>query len=706
MSHAVDRKLVVRLTGLHCMDCAAKFEQDLAAMPGVSRAELNFGAAKVTIEGQIDPAQVEALAKTYHIGVRPEQQAAAPPAPWWQANPHVIPTVLAAVAAGASMLTTGPFRILLSVLAILVGGYSTGKKGLQNLLQFRFDMNTLMTIAVTGACLIGEWGEAAVVSVLFGVSETLETYTMDRARQSIQSLVGLAPRVARVLRDGHETEVVVEDVLVGDTLVVRPGEKIAMDGVIHRGRSAINQATITGESLPVDRGPGDEVYAGTLNVDGSLEVRVTKLVEDSTLSRVIHMVEEAQAQRAPTQTIVERFARYYTPAIMLLAALVMLVPPLLLGQPWNRWVYEGLSLLVVGCPCALVVSTPVAIVSAISNAARCGVLIKGGAHLERAGSLKAIAFDKTGTLTRGEPQVTDVAVLATMTSVVGDNLLSLAAAVEARSEHPLAQAIVRRAGGNPAPAEEFQAIVGRGAKAVVGGELVYVGSPALFRDDLCLDLTAAEGRIERWQGEGKTVMLVGTAEQLYGLIAVADTPRAGVAQTLASLRAVGVGPMVMLTGDNAATAEAIGREVGVDQVRADLLPEAKVAAVRELVQQYGAAAMVGDGVNDAPALAAATVGIAMGGAGTDVALETADIALMADDLAKLPFTIRLSRQTLRVIKQNIGIALGLKLLAVLLVFPGWLTLWIAIMADMGASILVTLNGMRLLGVKDQSLSRS
>jgi Cd2+/Zn2+-exporting ATPase len=431
-------------------------------------------------------------------------------------------------------------------------------------------------------------------------------------------------------------------------------------------------------------------------------VRVTRLVEDSTIARVIHLVEEAQAQRAPTQTYVERFAKYYTPAIMALSALIIIVPPLALGQPWAPWIYRGLSLLVVGCPCAFVISTPVSIVSAIANAAKNGVLIKGGAHLERAGSLQAVAFDKTGTLTRGRPEVTDVASLSDAVSPA--QLLCLAAAVEGRSEHPLARAIVAGVGPHDCPhlATDMTAIVGRGARAHVDGQPVYVGSPALFAADLGLALGGAAALTERWQQEGKTVMLVGTDREVLGAVAVADTPRDSSRGALAGLKQAGVTRTVMLTGDNAVTAHAIGSRIGVDEVRAELLPQEKVAALKELAEVHGAIGMVGDGVNDAPALAAATVGIAMGGAGTDVALETADIALMADDLSKLPFTISLSRKTLSVIKQNIGLALGLKLLAVLAVFPGWLTLWIAILADMGATVLVTLNGMRLLRVKPEA----
>jgi Zn2+/Cd2+-exporting ATPase len=675
----------------------------VAALPGVTRVTLNFAAAKITIEGDVDPERVAEKGKTHRVQLRPARETAPPAVAFWKANPHVIPTAVAAVFAvgGQAAEHMGAARLAVLALyglAILIGGYSTALKGVRNALRLDFDMNALMTIAVAGAAAIGQWSEGAVVAVLFGVSETLEAYTMDRARHAIRSLMEIAPKAARIRRAGRETEVPVDEVLVGDTLIVRPGEKLAMDGIIDGGRSAINQAAITGESIPAEKGPGDEVFAGTVNGHGGLEVRVTRLVEDSTISRVIQLVEEAQAQRAPTQTFVERFAKVYTPAVMLLSALIVTVPPLLFGLEWAPWIYRGLSLLVVACPCAMVVSTPVTIVSAISNAARNGVLIKGGAHLERAGTLKAFAFDKTGTLTEGRPQVTDVEVSAPG-GLSGSELLCLAAAVESRSEHPLARAIVRGAGCEDCTrhvVSGFEALVGRGARADVDGRTVYVGSPGLFREVLDIASGPAAAMADRWQAEGKTVMLVGTAGDVLGAIAVADTPRESTAGALAGLKAAGVAYTVMLTGDHAATARAIGNSLGVDEVRAGLLPQQKVAAVRELAERHGAIGMVGDGVNDAPALAAATVGIAMGGAGTDVALETADIALMADDLSKLPFTIKLSQAALAVIKQNIGLALGLKLLAVAAVFPGWLTLWLAILADMGATVLVTLNGMRLL----------
>jgi len=491
----------------------------------------------------------------------------------------------------------------------------------------------------------------------------------------------------------------VEDIQVGDIMIVKPGQKLAMDGLVIKGTSTLNQAAITGESVPVTKTIDDEVFAGTLNEEGLLEVKVTKRVEDTTLSKIIHLVEEAQAERAPSQAFVDKFAKYYTPAIVLLALLIAVVPPLF-GGDWSQWIYQGLAVLVVGCPCALVVSTPVAVVTAIGNAAKNGVLIKGGIHLEEAGHLKAIAFDKTGTLTKGIPAITDI-----VTYGGNENeLLTVTAAIEKGSQHPLASAIVRKAEENGlnlngVSVEEFQSITGKGVKAKVNNEMYYVGSPNLFEElHQTIESTIKE-RITRMQTEGKTVMVLGTEKEILSLIAVADEMRETSKEVISKLNHIGI-ETVMLTGDNQRTAEAIGKQVGVSDIKADLLPEDKQNFIKELRGKHQSVGMVGDGVNDAPALAASSVGVAMGGAGTDTALETADIALMSDDLSKLPYTIKLSRKALAIIKQNITFSLAIKLVALLLVMPGWLTLWIAIFADMGATLLVTLNSLRLLKVKE------
>lgn len=583
------------------------------------------------------------------------------------------------------------------VLAAICGGWGNFKKGISNLLRLNFTMNTLMTVAVAGALAIGYWEEAAVVSFLFGVSEVLEGYTMEKARQSIKGLMDIAPKTATIIRSEAEINLPVEEIQVGDIMLVKPGEKMAMDGLVVKGITSVNQAAITGESIPADKVEGDEVYAGSINQSGSVQVKVTKLVADTTIAKIITMVEEAQEQRAPSQAFVDKFARYYTPIVLLLAVGIAIIPSLFWGAPWDIYIYKALALLIVACPCALVVSTPVAIVSAIGNAARNGVLIKGGLHLENAGSLKAIAFDKTGTLTKGNPVVTDIITFGTLNE---KEVLSFAAGVEKLSEHPLAVTIVKHAmdqGITPAQAEGFQAITGKGAQAEVAGYNYIIGNPRLLEES-GIDFTSIKEKIEQVQCEGKTCMLLAMNGQVVGLIAVADQIREESISTVNNLRKNGIDKIIMLTGDNEATAKAISSKLHIDY-RAELLPQDKVSAVKKLRETYQQIAMVGDGINDAPALALSTVGIAMGGAGTDTAMETADIVLMADDLTKLPFTIKLSRSALKVIKQNITFAVSIKVIATILVFPGLLTLWLAIFADMGASILVTLNGIRLLKLK-------
>jgi Cd2+/Zn2+-exporting ATPase len=478
-------------------------------------------------------------------------------------------------------------------------------------------------------------------------------------------------------------------------IIVKPGEKVPLDGTVLVGTSGVNQAPITGEALPVEKGPGAEVYAGTINGDGALEVRVTRLRRDSTMARIINLVEVAQAQRAPSQTFVERFAKYYTPSVIAVAAAIAVVPPVVFGLPFDTWLYRALVLLVISCPCALVISTPVSIVSALAGAARAGVLIKGGVHLERTARVRAVAFDKTGTLTRGRLEVVDVIPL---NGTAPRDLLALAAALESRSEHPLARAIVRKAAAEGlavAAADGFRALPGLGAEATLDGQALLVGSHRLFEErGLCTP--AIDARLERLGHEGRTAVLVARGNVPLGIIGLADATRSAGREAVDRLRRQGVERVVMLTGDNAHTARAIAEQLGIEDYLAELLPADKVKAVTALRQRYGAVAMVGDGVNDAPALAAADVGIVMGAAGSDAALETADVALMADDLLKVPYLLRLGRRTLRNIQVNIAFSLGLKALFLALAVGGAATLWMAVVADMGASLLVIANGLRLL----------
>jgi len=697
-------KNVYRVQGFTCTNCAGIFEKNVKNLPGVKDAQVNFGASKITVYGRTTVEELEKAGAFENLKVTPEKQRSIEKKkPFWKEHWNVLFSAILLVAGYLLGEQYGEESILSAIsyaASIIIGGYELFKKGIKNLFRLQFDMNTLMTVAIIGAAAIGEWGEGATVVILFAISEVLERYSMEKARQSIRSLMDIAPKEALIRRGSEEITVNVDDIQVGDVMIVKPGQKLAMDGVVIKGTSTINQAAITGESVPVTKTIDDEVFAGTLNEEGLLEVKVTKRVEDTTISKIIHLVEEAQAERAPSQAFVDRFAKYYTPAIMILALGIAVVPPLFVGADWGDWVYRGLALLVVGCPCALVISTPVSIVTAIGNAAKNGVLIKGGIHLEEAGRLSAIAFDKTGTLTKGVPEVTDVVTFGTKNE---NELLSIAAVIEKGSQHPLASAIVRKAENLGEDltlvVEDFQSITGKGVKANVNGELYYVGSPKLFAE-LHSDISVETNqRIEELQKQGKTVMVLGTEQQILALIAVADEVRDSSTVVIKQLHEIGIKKTIMLTGDNQATAEAIGRRLNVTDVKADLMPQDKLDYIKQLRKDYGKVAMIGDGVNDAPALAASTVGIAMGGAGTDTALETADIALMADDLSKLPYTIRLSRKTLAIIKQNITFSLGIKLLALALIVPGWLTLWLAIFADMGATLIVTLNSLRLLKVR-------
>ena len=708
-------KTVYRVDGLSCTNCAAKFERNVKEIEGVTEAIVNFGASKITVTGEASMQQVEQAGAFEHLKIIPEKESFTDAEHFTdhqsfiRKNWRLLLSGLFIAVGYASQIMNGEDFYLTKVLfifAIFIGGYSLFKEGFKNLLKFEFTMETLMTIAIIGAAFIGEWAEGSIVVILFAVSEALERYSMDKARQSIRSLMDIAPKEALVRRSGTDRMVHVDDIQIGDIMIIKPGQKIAMDGHVVKGYSAVNQAAITGESIPVEKNIDDSVFAGTLNEEGLLEVAVTKRVEDTTISKIIHLVEEAQGERAPAQAFVDTFAKYYTPAIIVIAALIATVPPLLFGGNWETWVYQGLSVLVVGCPCALVVSTPVAIVTAIGNAAKNGVLVKGGVYLEEIGGLKAIAFDKTGTLTKGVPVVTDYIELTEATNIQQNKNYTIMAALEQLSQHPLASAIIkygetREMDLTSINVNDFTSITGKGIRGTVDGNTYYVGSPVLFKELLASQFTDSIHRqVSDLQLKGKTAMLFGTNQKLISIVAVADEVRSSSQHVIKRLHELGIEKTIMLTGDNQATAQAIGQQVGVSEIEGELMPQDKLDYIKQLKINFGKVAMVGDGINDAPALAAATVGIAMGGAGTDTAIETADVALMGDDLQKLPFTVKLSRKTLQIIKQNITFSLVIKLIALLLVIPGWLTLWIAIMADMGATLLVTLNGLRLMKVKD------
>jgi Cd2+/Zn2+-exporting ATPase len=709
------------VTGLDCAECARTLEQGVASLDGVQRADVSFALARLTFQFDQQATSERAIvARVRELGYdvkMAEQEQRGLGAILRRRQSEVLAGAAGVLIALAFVLRLAGMPEVVSqalyIVATVAAGYPGARAAWAAMRTVRtLDMNVLMTLAAIGALAIGEFAEGAVVTFLFALGNLLEGHTLDRARNAIRALMDLSPvQATRLIADGEEL-VKVEALAVGDRIVVRPGERIPMDGRVLEGTSAVNQAPITGESLPVDKVPADEVFAGTVNGSGALTIEVTHLAKDNTLARIIQMVEEAQAQKAPSQRFVDRFARVYTPMVVVGALLIAVIPPLVgLGQLVD-WLYRALVLLVIACPCALVISTPVTIVSGIARAARAGVLIKGGAHLEQAGALRVIAFDKTGTLTQGRPVV--------VAGRCGDHddganpsecascrdLLAMAAAVEARSEHPLAQAIVEQArafgvDATYAPAGAVEALAGLGVRGRVGGHDVTVGSHAHIHGDnhmssFCDEMAEATAK-------GQTIVMVedGCCGR-QGYVAVADALRGTAPQVIGELRKAGIQRTVMLTGDNEDAARAIGAQVGVDEFRAGLLPEQKVQAVEGLLAEYGRVAMVGDGINDAPALARATVGIVMGGASSDAALETADIALMGDDLTKLPFTMRLSRRALSIIRQNIAFSLIIKGAFLAMALAGAATLWMAVFADMGASLLVTLNGMRVLGYRSRT----
>jgi Cd2+/Zn2+-exporting ATPase len=692
---------VFRIEGMDCHEEVAILEHRLKRLVGLEalaadvigqRLTVTYDAAKLTTAGIAEAvAQTGMRAWLEHEEPRPAASSV------WRAR--LVALSGASLALGLLMQFTGGGSSLQWIpfaAAIALGGVQTLRRAWVSLSARRLDIYVLMLVAVAGAMALDQWSEGASVVFLFALAQVLEARAMERARGAIAALMELAPAEALVRRGSTDERMAVDDVCVGDIVIVRPGEKIPLDGRVHAGRSHVNQAPVTGESLPVEKQDGDDVFAGSINGRGALEVEVTRLRKDSTLARIIHLVERAQAQRAPSQTFVDRFAHVYTPIVLALAVLVAIVPPLVLpGAAWSTWIYRSLVLLVISCPCALVISTPVSIVSALAAAARKGVLIKGGAHLERLAAVRTMAFDKTGTLTKGKLRVTDVAVFNGARS---PEILSLAASLETRSEHPIGRAIVDRAveeGIQVASADRFEAIPGRGAVGAIGRHELIVGSHRLFEErGLCGP--AIEVSLDALAAQGRTAVLVGVDGMTVGVIGVADEVREAARDTVDLLRSNGIGRIVLLTGDNEAAARTLAHAVGIDEYRFGLLPEHKLAAVEALKADRGALAMVGDGVNDAPALAAADVGIAMGVAGTDAALETADVALMADDLAKIPYALRLSRATARTIRVNIGFSLALKAAFLVMALAGSATLWMAVVADMGASLIVIGNALRLL----------
>jgi len=693
-SLGVLERTVVRVEGMDCASCAATVEKRVSALPGVSKATVNFAAGR--LDAEHDPGlpleDLEGAVRSAGYGVAKTEGAER--APFWR-TPRALLAVASALLFLAGLALSiagapGAVRAGVYLAAIAVGGLPIFRAAVAGLRARHLDMNVLMSAATIGAVGIGEWAEAASVLVLFAAGNALQVYAIDRTRGAVRALVRLAPNEVLVWRGDAETVVPADEVGVGETVVVRPGERLAVDGVVVEGASAVDEAPVTGESVPVEKGEGEAVYSGSLNGSGGLLVRATKRAGDSTLQRIARLVEEAQAKKAPAEQFVDRFSRIYTPIVVAAAVALAVVPPLL-GGGFGEWFYRALALLIIACPCALVISTPVTVVAGIGAASRRGILIKGGAALEAAGRLKALAFDKTGTLTEGRPVVSSAAALGGRGEA---EVLRLAAALERRSEHPLAHAILTAAGGAELPpVSGFRSVAGRGAEGEVDGERYLIGSPRLF-SERGIALGGAHEALEAVERAGETPVVLGDDDGPLAVFGLSDSLRPGAKATVEALRASGVGELVMLTGDAEAPARRVAEQLGIGH-RSRLLPEQKIEAVRELVAQHGDAGMVGDGLNDAPALAASSVGFAMGAAGTDVALETADVALMQDDLPKLAEAVRLSRAAERIIRQNVAVSIAIKGLFVLLAPFGLVALWLAVLADMGTSIAVTLNGLRL-----------
>lgn len=688
---------------VHDLCCATeeqKIRKRFGSLSGIESLQFYLVTRKVKIRHTCDEQII--LENLKDIGLPGINEAAARRL---ESRPHtrlLISTVASAVffLAGLLFLSLAFPESSASVLfiaAMIAGGWHIGYKAWKAVRTLSLDMNFLMTIASIGAIALGEYAEGSAVILLFSVSLLLESFSLTRTRRAIHSLMNLSPPSATVLREGSEIVLPVEQINVGETVIIRPGERIGLDGEVIGGHSTVDEAPITGESLPALKRRGDQVYAGTFNQRGALEVRATKPPKDSTIARIIHLVEEAQSEKAPSQAFVERFARYYSPAVFGLALGLAIFPPLLLDASFEVWFYRALVLLVIACPCALVISTPVTLVSALTNAARHGVLVKGGRHLEVLAGVRAFAFDKTGTLTEAQLTVTDIIPLNGLPPL---EILRVTAAAELKSEHHLADALLRKAEEegislSDVTTEDFSSITGKGIRTRVDGVTYIVGNHQLM-EDLGVCSEAVERVLDSLERQGKTVVILADDRQVLGAIAVADRIRTESGSTVQALHELGVERVVLLTGDNQKTGSAVAEKLKVDELRAELLPEQKLDVVRELKARYGSVAMVGDGINDAPALAAADVGIAMGGIGSDTALETADIALMADNIGKVPFGMLLGKKTLRVIKQNITLALLTKAVFIVLGMVGLSSLWLAILADDGAALLVILNGLRVL----------
>lgn len=697
------------IEGMDCSDCVTVIEHSLGRMDGVLSVNVNYPAEKMWVEfdkQKIDRPAIEKRVRSlgYEIPVEGLRS-------WYKENREIVFSLTAGLLVLIGWLGQTFFGLpviaatVLYIAAYIFGGWDISQHAWHALKEKHFDTDLLMVMAALGAAFLGEFAEGALLLFLFSLGHALEERALDRARAAVRALADLTPKTALVRRKGKEQELPVESLQLDDVVIVRPGVRIPMDGIILTGNSGVDQSSVTGESLPVDKVPGDQVFASTVNGEGALEVKVTRLAKDSTLARVMKMVEEAQAQKSPTQQTVEKFERVFVPAVLVLTALIIIVPPLL-GFPFRESFLRAMTLLVAASPCALALGTPATILAGVAQAARNGVLVKGGAHLENLGRLKAIAFDKTGTVTHGKPEVTDVVAFGESGWKEAD-VLSFAAGAESRSAHPLAEAVVRAAqtqGVSVSAMDEVESLTGRGLRAVSKGKTIWIGNRKLMDENVVTLSAEALEKAQAFQQTGKSLMWIAEDKTAIGLIALADTLRPEAALAMKALKQTGVAHTIMLTGDNARSASAIASEIGLTEFRADLMPEDKLTVIRDLVKEYGQVAMIGDGVNDAPALANATVGIAMGGAGTDVALETADVALMGDDLSKLPFAVGLGRATRAIIIQNLFISLGVIALLIITSLTGIVSIGIAIIFHEGSTLVVVANALRLLGYKEKHVT--
>lgn len=704
-----NQTIELRVANLDCEHEAAAIERGMAGFPGLIELKVYPKSAKVAMAYDSAATQPEALRGRLEALGFPVQKGpgmAGQPKPWRN------PKILTSMAAGMLLLVGWLLSLagapavvstLLYLVAIIIGGYYFGREAIEELIfERRIGIELLMSVAAIVAAAMGQAVEGAMLVFLYSISEAAEGYTEEKTRAAIKALMGLAPKVALVRRAGEEREIPVEELAIGDVFIVRPGQSIATDGVILVGASSINQAPVTGESVPVEKRIEDPVFAGSINGEGALEVRATKTSADNTLARIIHLVEEAQEKKGKSQRFIERFGARYSPLVLLVGILVAVLPPLLSAAPWTIWLTRATVFIVAAAPCALVISIPITMVAALGTGARQGVLIKGGVHIEELAKVKVVAMDKTGTLTRGEPEVTDVVLFRQDADRMANSqqeFVAIAAGIERRSGHPLAQAIIRFAeqqGIRPVELTDFRSLTGAGAVARLDGRIFTIGSPDMFHSKFAASLERAWEDINRLQSEGKTVVVLGDEEAPWGMIAIRDNIRLNARQAIEAMRAAGVERIVMLTGDNERTAQAIAKELGIDEVYANLRPEDKASRVRDLAEHYGHVAMVGDGVNDAPALAEATVGVAMGAAGSDVALETADVALMADDLEKLAYAFRLAKRNRTVVSQNLALATVVITALVIGAVAGIFSLPVAVLGHEISELVVIGSGLRML----------